>query len=164
MNHLISVLVENKPGVLARVATMFARRGFNIHSLTVGPTAEEGMSRMTVVANTPEVEQITKQLYKLVHTVKVTEFEPGQAVVRELMLVKVNADPKRRSEVLNAASVFDATAVDIGSSSLTFQVAGTPESLADFLEMMRPYGVSALVKSGRIALAKNSKTKAGAGA
>ncbi|NOX22600.1 MAG: acetolactate synthase small subunit [Actinobacteria bacterium] len=163
MNHLISVLVENKPGVLARVATMFARRGFNIHSLTVGPTAEEGMSRMTVVAETPEVEQITKQLYKLVHTVKVTEFEPGQAVVRELMLVKVNADPKRRSEVLNAASVFDATAVDIGSSSLTFQVAGTPESLADFLEMMRPYGVSALVKSGRIALAKNSKTKAAAG-
>jgi acetolactate synthase I/III small subunit len=164
VNHLISVLVENKPGVLARVATMFARRGFNIHSLTVGPTAEAGMSRMTVVANTPEVEQITKQLYKLVHTVKVTEFEPGQAVVRELMLVKVNADAKRRSEVLNAASVFDATAVDIGSSSLTFQVAGTPESLADFLEMMRPYGVSALVKSGRIALAKNSKSKAGAGA
>ncbi|VAW09326.1 Acetolactate synthase small subunit [hydrothermal vent metagenome] len=164
MNHLISVLVENKPGVLARVATMFARRGFNIHSLTVGPTAEEGMSRMTVVAETPEVEQITKQLYKLVHTVKVTEFEPGQAVVRELMLVKVNADPKRRSEVLNAASVFEATAVDIGSSTLTFQVTGTPEMLADFLEMMRPYGVSALVKSGRIALAKNSKTKAAAGA
>ncbi|GBE25067.1 acetolactate synthase small subunit [bacterium BMS3Bbin02] len=163
MNHLISVLVENKPGVLARVATMFARRGFNIHSLTVGPTAEEGMSRMTVVADTPEVEQITKQLYKLVHTVKVTEFEPGQAVVRELMLVKINADPKRRSEVLNAASVFDASAVDIGSSSLTFQVTGTPEMLADFLEMMRPYGVSALVKSGRIALAKNSKTKAAAG-
>jgi len=164
MNHLISVLVENKPGVLARVATMFARRGFNIHSLTVGPTAEEGMSRMTVVAETPEVEQITKQLYKLVHTVKVTEFEPGQAVVRELMLVKVNADPKRRSEVLNAASVFEATAVDIGSSTLTFQVTGTPEMLADFLEMMRPYGVSALVRSGRIALAKNSKTKAAAGA
>ncbi len=163
MNHLISVLVENKPGVLARVATMFARRGFNIHSLTVGPTAEEGMSRMTVVADTPEVEQITKQLYKLVHTVKVTEFEPGQAVVRELMLVKINAEPKRRSEVINAASVFDAIAVDIGSSSLTFQVTGTPETLADFLEMMRPYGVSALVKSGRIALAKNSKTKAAAG-
>jgi acetolactate synthase I/III small subunit len=163
MNHLISVLVENKPGVLARVATMFARRGFNIHSLTVGPTAEEGMSRMTVVADTPEVEQITKQLYKLVHTVKVTEFEPGQAVVRELMLVKINAEPKRRSEVINAASVFDAVAVDIGSSSLTFQVTGTPETLADFLEMMRPYGVSALVKSGRIALAKNSKTKAAAG-
>lgn len=163
MNHLISVLVENKPGVLARVATMFARRGFNIHSLTVGPTAEEGMSRMTVVADTPEVEQITKQLYKLVHTVKVTEFEPGQAIVRELMLVKINAEPKRRSEVINAASVFDAVAVDIGSSSLTFQVTGTPETLADFLEMMRPYGVSALVKSGRIALAKNSKTKAAAG-
>ncbi|MCH7669830.1 MAG: acetolactate synthase small subunit [Acidobacteria bacterium] len=162
MSHVISVLVENKPGVLARVATMFARRGFNIHSLTVGPTAEEGMSRMTVVVDAPAVEQITKQLYKLINTVKVTEFAPGQAVERELMLVKVNVDPKRRSEVLNAAAVFDASAVDVGSASLMFQVAGTPETLADFLEMMRPYGVAALVKSGRIALAKNSKSKAAA--
>ncbi len=94
MNHVIAVIVENKPGVLARVSSMFARRGFNIHSLTVGPTEDPAMSRMTVVVDGPEMEQIIKQLYKLVHTVKVTEFEPGTAIEREIMLVRVERRPE----------------------------------------------------------------------
>ena len=158
MKHVIAVLVENKPGVLARVSTMFARRGFNIHSLTVGPTEDPKLSRMTVVVDGPEMEQIVKQLYKLVHTVKVTEFEPGSAVEREIMLVRVKADPKRRGEILDAARVSEAKAVDVGATTITFEVTGPPERLADFLQLMATYGVVALAKSGRIALARDQKS------
>jgi acetolactate synthase-1/3 small subunit len=157
MSHVISVTVENKPGVLARVASMFARRDFNIHSLTVGPTEDPTRSRMTVVVDGPEMEQIVKQLYKLVNTIKVTEHEPGQAIEREIMLVRVNADPQRRSEVLEAANVFDATAVDVGANTVTFEVVGEPARLADFHELMKTYGIVSLVKSGRIALSRDTK-------
>jgi len=158
MKHVIAVLVENKPGVLARVSTMFARRGFNIHSLTVGPTEDPSLSRMTVVVDGPEMEQIVKQLYKLVHTVKVTEFDPATTLEREIMLVRVKADPVRRGEILDAARVSDAKAVDVGATTITFEVTGRPERLADFLELMSSYGVVALAKSGRIALAKDQKS------
>lgn len=158
MSHVISVTVENKPGVLARVASMFARRDFNIHSLTVGPTEDATRSRMTVVVDAPEVEQIVKQLYKLVNTIKVTEHLPGEAVEREIMLIRVNADPKRRAEILEAASVFAATPVDVGTSTVTFEVVGEPSQLADFHEMMKTYGIAGLVKSGRIAIARDTKT------
>jgi acetolactate synthase-1/3 small subunit len=158
MNHVISVTVENKPGVLARVASMFARRDFNIHSLTVGPTEDPSRSRMTVVVDGPEMEQIIKQLYKLVHTIKVTEHPPGEAVEREIMLVRVNAEPTRRSEILEAANVFEAKAVDVGANTVTFEVVGEPARLADFHEMMKTYGIVGLVKSGRIALARDSKS------
>ena len=159
--HVITVLVEDKPGVLARISSMFARRGFNIHSLAVGPTADPTMSRMTVVADGPEMEQIIKQLYKLVNTVKVTEHPPGVAIEREIMLIRINADRKRRSEILDAAGIFHAQAVDVGQSTITFEVAGDPGHLADFLELMRPYGIVDLVKSGRIALARDPKSKNG---
>lgn len=158
MKHVIAVTVENKPGVLARVASMFARRGFNIHSLTVGPTEDAAMSRMTIVVDGPEMEQIIKQLYKLVHTVKVVEFEPGTAIERELMLVRVNADAKRRGEILDAARVFEAKAVDVGVSTITFEVTGPPERLADFLQLVGVYGVVSLAKSGRIAIARDQKS------
>jgi acetolactate synthase-1/3 small subunit len=158
MKHVIAVLVENKPGVLARVSTMFARRGFNIHSLTVGPTEDPSLSRMTVVVDGPEMEQIVKQLYKLVHTVKVTEFDPATTLEREIMLVRVKAEPQRRGEILDAARVSDAKAVDVGATTITFEVTGRPERLADFLELMSSYGVVALAKSGRIALAKDQKS------
>jgi acetolactate synthase-1/3 small subunit len=158
VKHVIAVLVENKPGVLARVSTMFARRGFNIHSLTVGPTEDPALSRMTVVVDGPEMEQIVKQLYKLVHTVKVTEFAPGTAIEREIMLVRVNASPKLRGEILDAARVCEAKAVDVGVTTITFEVTGTPERLADFLQLMSTYGVTSLAKSGRIALARDQKT------
>jgi acetolactate synthase-1/3 small subunit len=158
MKHVIAVLVENKPGVLARVSTMFARRGFNIHSLTVGPTEDPALSRMTVVVDGPEMEQIIKQLYKLVHTVKVTEFDPETTLEREIMLVRIKADPDRRGEILDAARVFDAKAVDVGATTITFEITGRPERLADFIELMSSYGVVALAKSGRIALAKDQKS------
>jgi acetolactate synthase-1/3 small subunit len=160
-HHVITVLVEDKPGVLARVSSMFARRGFNIHSLAVGPTADPRLSRMTVVADGPEMEQIIKQLYKLVHTVKVTEHRPGEAVEREIMLVRVNADSKRRSEILDSAGIFEAQAVDVGKSTITFELSGDPARLDDFLELMKPYGIVDLVKSGRIALARDPKTNNG---
>ncbi|MCL1592801.1 MAG: acetolactate synthase small subunit [Actinomycetia bacterium] len=158
MQHVISVTVENKPGVLARVSSMFARRDFNIHSLTVGPTEDPTRSKMTVVVDGPEMEQIVKQLYKLVHTLKVTEHAPGEAVEREIMLVRVNAESQRRGEILDAANIFEAKAVDVGAQTITFEVVGEPSHLADFLEIMRAYGIVSLVKSGRIALAKDAKT------
>jgi len=158
VKHVIAVLVENKPGVLARVSTMFARRGFNIHSLTVGPTEDPTLSRMTVVVDGPEMEQIVKQLYKLIHIVKVTELEPGTAIEREIMLVRVNADAKRRGEILDAARVSDAKAVDVGANTITFEVTGPPERLADFLQLMATYGIVALAKSGRIALPRDQKS------
>lgn len=159
MQHVISVTVENKPGVLARISSMFARRGFNIHSLTVGPTEDPKRSRMTVVVDGPEMEQIIKQLYKLVHTLKVTEHVRGEAVEREIMLVRVNADPKIRSEILDAANIFEANAVDVGAKTITFEVVGEPSRLADFLEIMRIYGIVNLVKSGRIVLDKDIKSQ-----
>lgn len=159
--HVITVMVEDKPGVLARISSMFARRGFNIHSLAVGPTADPSLSRMTVVADGPEMEQIIKQLYKLVNTVKVTEHSPGAAVEREIMLLRVSADPKRRGEILDAAGIFQARAVDVGKATITFELSGEPDRLSDFLELMRPYGIVDLVKSGRIALARDPKSKNG---
>jgi acetolactate synthase-1/3 small subunit len=157
--HLITVTVENKPGVLARISSMFARRDFNIHSLAVGPTEDPERSRVTMVVDGPEMEQIVKQLYKLIHVIKVTEHLPGEAVEREIMLVRVNADPKRRSEILDAATIFDATAVDVGASTIAFEVVGEPSRLSDFLEFMRTYGIVSLVKSGRIALSKDTKSQ-----
>lgn len=158
-NHLLTVTVENKPGVLARVSSMFARRGFNIHSLAVGPTTDPRLSRMTIVVDGPAMEQIIKQLYKLVHVVKVTELASADAVEREIMLVRVNADPQKRSEILDAAGIFKAKAVDVGATTITFELSGTPEKLGDFLELMAPYGIVDLAKSGRIALAKDAKAK-----
>ncbi len=159
MNHVIAVLVENKPGVLARISSMFARRGFNIHSLAVGPTADPAMSRMTVVVDGPEMEQIIKQLYKLVHTVKVTELGVGERVEREVMLLRVTADAPQRAEILGAAQIFGAEPVDVGVATITFEISGEPSRLADFLELMRPYGIIDLVKSGRVAMSKDAKTK-----
>jgi acetolactate synthase-1/3 small subunit len=160
MSHVISVTVENKPGVLARVASMFARRDFNIHSLTVGPTQDPTRSQMTVVVDGPQMEQVIKQLYKLVNTLKVTEHVPGEAIEREIMLIRVNAEPTRRSEILESANAFGAAAVDVGAASVTFEVSGEPSRLADFHEIMKTYGIVSLVKSGRIALAKDSKSVA----
>ena len=164
MNHVISALVENKPGVLARVSSMFARRGFNIHSLAVGPTVDPAMSLITLVVDGPEMEQIIKQLYKLVNTVKVTELGPGEGVVREIMLVRVNSDPARRAEMIESAAIFDARPVDVGATTITFEISGEPEKLANFLELMRPYGLVDLVKSGRIAMPKDPKARPRAGA
>jgi acetolactate synthase I/III small subunit len=159
MNHTLSVLVEDKPGVLARVSSLLARRGFNIHSLAVGPSHEEGMSKMTIVVDAPELEQVKKQLHKLVNVVRITELESDNSIEREIMLVRVSAAPGRRSDVLEVASIFKAIAVDVGHSSICFQVSGEPAKINDFLELVRPYGVIDLAKSGRIALSRDTKGK-----
>lgn len=159
MNHTLSVLVEDKPGVLARVSSLLARRGFNIHSLAVGPSHEDGFSRMTVVVAAPELEQVKKQLHKLINVVKITELDPVLSLEREIMIVRVSAPAGRRSEVLEIAAIFKAVAVDVGQQSICFSVAGEPNKINDFLELVRPYGVIDLVKSGRVALARDMKGK-----
>ena len=159
MNHTLSVLVEDKPGVLARVSSLLARRGFNIHSLAVGPSNEDGMSKMTIVVEAPELEQVKKQLHKLVNVVKITELDPEQAIEREVMMVRVSTPPAKRSEVLEIAAIFKAVAVDVGHATVCFQVSGEPAKINDFLDLVRPYGVVDLVKSGRIALARDLKGK-----
>lgn len=159
MKHTLSVLVEDKPGVLARVALLLARRGFNIHSLAVGPSHEEGTSKMTIVVDAPEVEQVKKQLHKLINVIKITELDGQQAVEREIMLVRVSAPANRRGEVLQIAAIFKAVAVDVGHTSICFQVSGEPAKINDFLELLKPHGVIDLVKSGRVALARDTKGK-----
>ena len=156
---MLSVLVENKAGVLARVSSLLARRGFNIHSLAVGPTADESISRMTIVVDAPELEQVKKQLHKLINVVKITELDPKTAVEREIALIRVSTDGQKRSDVLEVATLFDAIAVDVGVSTIMFLVAGAPDKVNDFVELVRPYGIADLVKSGRVALARDQKSR-----
>jgi acetolactate synthase I/III small subunit len=156
--HTISVLVENKPGVLARISGMFSRRGFNIDSLAVGPTDDEAVSRMTIVverADSPE--QVVKQLNKLVHVLKIVEHEPGSAVERELLLVKVKAEPTIRYQVIELAEVFKATIVDVAPDALTIEATGSPDKIANILQMLEPYGIKELARTGCIALARGGR-------
>jgi acetolactate synthase-1/3 small subunit len=157
MQHTLTVIVEDKPGVLARISAMFSNRGFNIHSLAVGPTHQEGRSRITLVVDAPELEQMKKQLNKLVNVIKVQEMEPAEALEREVMIVRISAQPSTRGEVRDTASLFDAKVIDISSSAMTFEVSGTPQHLKTFLEHLGPYGVIDLVKSGRIAMKRESE-------
>jgi acetolactate synthase-1/3 small subunit len=157
--HTLSVLVENKAGVLARVSSLLARRGFNIHSLAVGPTADEEISRMTIVVDAPELEQVKKQLHKLVNVVKIMELEPATSVEREIALIRVSTERQKRSDVLEVATLFDAIAVDVGVNTIMFMVAGAPDKVNDFVELVRPYGIVDLVKSGRVALSRDQKSR-----
>lgn len=156
MQHTLAVVVEDKPGVLARVSAMFSNRGFNIHSLAVGPTHVEGRSRITLVVDAPELEQFKKQLHKLVNVIKVQELEPSEALESELMIARISCDPSGRGEVGDTASLFGARMIDLAPTSITFEVSGTPAHLASFEEQMKPYGIIELVKSGRIAVKKTS--------
>jgi acetolactate synthase-1/3 small subunit len=157
--HTISVLVEDKPGVLTRVAGLFAARGFNIDSLAVGPTNGDGQSRMTIVVHvdTKPLEQITKQLNKLVNVIKILEHEPGDAVERELMLVKVRASGDDRHRAMEIANVFRATVVDVTRSTLTLEATGKPEKLEALLQLLDDFGVIELSRTGRIALARGDR-------
>ena len=157
--HTISVLVEDKPGVLTRVAGLFAARGFNIDSLAVGPTSDDGLSRMTIVVqvDTKPLEQVTKQLNKLVNVIKILEHDLGEAVERELMLVKVRADGEARPRVMEIATVFRATVVDVTRRTLTLEATGKPEKLEALLQLLGDFGVVELSRTGRIALARGEK-------
>jgi acetolactate synthase-1/3 small subunit len=156
--HTLSVLVENKPGVLAHVAGLFSRRAFNISSLAVGPTEDERVSRMTIVvdgASTP-VEQVAKQLDKLVRVLKVVELDEDSAVERELALIKVRADPALRGQLLEVATVFRANVVDMSPTTLVLEAVSSPAKLDSLLTMLDGYGTCELVRTGRIALARGS--------
>ena len=154
--HTLSVIVEDKPGVLARVSAMFSNRAFNIHSLAVGPTHVSGRSHITVVVDAPELEQLKKQLHKLVNVIKVTELDNTDALQSEVMIVRIACDPVNRGEVGDTAGLFGAKMVDLAPNSITFEIAGTPDHLASFLDQMKPYGIVDLVKSGRVAMKKIS--------
>ena len=153
-HHTLTVLVENKSGVLARVAGLFSRRGYNIESLAVAPTDDERFSRITIVvdAESAPIEQITKQLFKLISVVKISELEPAAAVERELLLATVRADTTTRSQVIELVGVFEGKIIDVGSEALTVMLAGQPSKLDDFEDLLRAFGIADLQRTGRVAL------------
>jgi acetolactate synthase-1/3 small subunit len=159
MTHILSVLVENKPGVLARISGLFARRGFNIDSLAVGETEDPSVSRMTVVCSAEgrPLEQITKQLHKLVNVLKIAELPHDDCVERELVLIKVAVSPGRRAEVLEVAEIFRAKVLDVDSDALMLEATGAPEKVLALEELLRPYGIVEMARTGRIALARGAR-------
>lgn len=160
VKHTLSVLVENRPGVLSRVAGLFTRRGFNIDSLTVSPTADPATSRMTITINSTRfpVEQITKQLDKLVNVIAIRNIAPENAVERELALFKVAVDTGHRREIIDLVEIFAGSIVDVSAAHVTVLVTGTSDDLVRFEELMRPYGIIELVKTGLVALARGPRT------
>ena len=154
-HHILSVLVENKFGVLSRVAGLFSRRGYNIFSLAVSPTEDERFSRMTIVVDAESpLEQVTKQLNKLIPVIKITELALEDAVERELVLVTVEASAELRSQVTELSAIFEAKILDVGHDALTLMLAGSPDQLDAFTDLLRPYGIVELQRTGRIALPK----------
>ena len=159
-HHTLSVLVENKPGVLARIAGLFARRGYNIESLAVGPTEHAEVSRMTIVVNVEEspLEQVTKQLNKLVEVIKIVELDGSASVNRELLLVKVRADAASRGAVLDAVQLFRAKVVDVSPEALTVEATGTQDKITALLRMLEPYGIREIVQSGMVAVGRGPRS------
>jgi acetolactate synthase I/III small subunit len=162
MKHTISVTVENKFGVLARVSGLFSSRGYNIDSLAVGETNKPSVSHMTIVVHGDDrvLDQVIKQLNKLVDVIEVTDLPDGTYVARELCLIKVKCDPGARSEILEVASVFRAKVIDIGHTALTIQITGTEDKVEAFIKLMEPYGIVELVRTGKVAMLRelNSNT------
>jgi acetolactate synthase-1/3 small subunit len=159
MSHTLSVLVENKPGVLTRVTSLFARRGFNIDSLAVGPTEDPTLSRITIVVSAEDtpLEQITKQLHKLINVIKIQDLDPADSIDRELVLFKVNAAAERRHEIIEIANVFRAKIIDVGRNSLTIEATGSADKIQAMEDLFRAYGIKELARTGKIALARGSR-------
>lgn len=158
-NHIISVLVENKAGVLAKISGLFSRRGFNIESLAVGPTEDEKMSRITIVVNaeTHSMEQVIKQLYKLINVIKIQELDPSNIVERELVLIKVSADNNTRAEILEIINIFRANIVDVAKKSLIIEITGNSSKIQGLEDLLKPYGILELTRTGKIACSRGSK-------
>lgn len=158
--HVLSLLVEDKPGLLTRVAGLFARRGFNIQSLAVGVSEIEGLSRITVVVDvdTLPLEQVTKQLNKLVNVIKIVELDPNQSVQREHLLIKVRVDNTTRSQVLEAVNLFRARVVDVSTDALVIEVTGDSGKTTAFLRVLEPYGIKEIAQSGLLAIGRGSKS------
>ena len=161
MKHTLSVLVENKPGALMRVTSMFARRGFNIDSLAVGPTERHDVSRITLRVDcaSTTLEQIEKQMHKLVNVLRVQELVAGESVERELALLKVAAPASKRAELMTLAEAFHARVADLGPDSIVFELVGTPEEIDSFEELVRPHGLQELGRTGRLGLGRAAKSK-----
>ena len=155
-HHILSVLVQNKSGVLARVASLFARRGYNIFSLAVAPTEDPAFSRITIVVDVEDtpLEQIVKQLFKLIEVVRISELDPTRSVERELLIATVRADASHRGQLVELANIFDAKVLAVGLDALTLSLEGAPDKLDDFEELLRGYGIVELQRTGRIALPK----------
>ena len=161
--HTLSVLVEDKPGVLARVASLFSRRGFNIQSLAVGATEQKNLSRMTIVVAVEDLplEQVSKQLHKLVNVIKVVEQEKEHSVDRELALIKVRADAGTRGQVVEAVNLFRAKVIDVSTESLIIESTGTPEKLEALLQVLEPYGIREIVQSGVVSMTRGPRSITG---
>jgi acetolactate synthase I/III small subunit len=155
-HHILSVLVENRPGVLARVAGLFARRGYNIVSLAVAPTENEALSRITIVVDVDSapLEQIVKQLFKLVEVVKISELDPRRSVERELIMATLRTTPDERGQIVELANIFEAKVLAVGPDALTVSLEGHPDKIDDFEELLRAYGIVELQRTGRVALPK----------
>jgi len=158
-NHIISVLVENKAGVLAKISGLFSRRGFNIESLAVGPTEDEKISRITIVVNAEihSMEQVIKQLYKLINVIKIQELDPSNIVERELVLIKVSADNNTRAEILEIINIFRANIVDVAKKSLIIEITGNNNKIQGLEDLLKPYGILELIRTGKIACSRGSK-------
>lgn len=158
--HVLSLLVEDKPGLLTRVAGLFARRGYNIESLAVGTSEIEGLSRITVVVSVDglPLEQVTKQLNKLINVIKIVELEPESAVQRDHMLIKVKTDPTTRSQVLEAVTLFRARVIDVVSDAVIIEVTGDSSKCAAFIKVLEPFGIKEMVQSGVLAMGRGSKS------
>jgi acetolactate synthase-1/3 small subunit len=158
--HTLSVLVENNPGVLARIAGLFSRRGFNIDSLAVGPTEHPDISRMTVVVDVDELplEQVTKQLNKLVEVLKVVELDSSSSVQRQILLIKVRADASARSHIIETVDLFRGKIIDVGPDSLTIEATGKSDKLEALLSLLEPYGIRELVQSGVVAIGRGPRS------
>jgi acetolactate synthase-1/3 small subunit len=158
-HHILTVLVENKAGVLSRIAGLFSRRAFNIYSLAVSPTDDERFSRMTLVvdAESAPLEQVVKQLNKLINVIKITELPPTGGVERELMLITVKATPEARSQVTELTAILEAKIIDVGHDALTIMVTGEPDKLDAFSDLVKPFGIVEIQRTGRIALPKLSR-------
>ncbi len=160
MSHILSLLVEDKPGLLTRVAGLFARRGFNIESLAVGKSEIEGLSRITVVVDVEELplEQVTKQLNKLINVIKIVELEPSSAVTREHLLIKVRVDNVTRSPILEAVNLFRARVVDVATDALVIEATGDSGKIQALLRVLEPYGIKEIAQSGLLAIGRGSKS------
>jgi acetolactate synthase-1/3 small subunit len=154
MKHTLSVLVENKPGVLARVAELFARRGFNIESLAVGTTEKPDISRMTIVVDVEEhsLEQVRKQLHKLINVIEISDLDPETSVAREMVMAKIKVNAGNRSEVIEIADIFRGNIIDVASESIIVEVTGNASKLRAFEDLLKPYGIRELVRTGKVAL------------
>ena len=159
MRHVISVTVENKPGVLAHISSLFAARGYSIDSLAVGETEDPNVSRMTIVTRGDDqiIEQITKQLRKLISTLKVQDLGDLDYIERDLVLIKVNVPPGKRSEVLEVAGIFRGKIVDVGAKDVVIELSGQESKIEAFVELLRPYGIKELARTGSIAMARGAK-------